>query len=144
MNNIQPNIVINEPKNYSTDLLSSITKLQSLFFEDYQKALNKNSSDSLLRFMTYYTRLKLPLMGAEESGTIIATWKKNDECFSIRFIDEQTIDFSIIYKQEDMLKQDWGKENPYKIFDKYCPGYIFKELSILQKDLSINPLLSAL
>lgn len=116
---------INDNANYLSALSLLIVQLQSLFFEDYNKNLNKNSSDSLLEFFTYHTNIIIPSISAEEDGTVLATWKKNDECFVIRFVDEKTIDFAIAYMQEGLLKRDWGRENPYKIFKRHCPGYIF-------------------
>ena len=78
-------------------VLSRLLDLDVLFFEDFGTSLQASSRSAFECFMKYNPMGTMPLIGAEPSGLIVATWTNGAECLSLRFTDRFHLDFAIVF-----------------------------------------------
>ncbi len=102
------------------DLLRRVVELEALYYEDYGVPLNAPSLQGFECFMKYSPDVAMPLLGAEPSGTLIATWNKGAECLSLRFSDRYHLDFAVTFLRDGEQIRNWGKSSLSNIFGD-CP-----------------------
>ncbi|WP_146039392.1 MULTISPECIES: hypothetical protein [unclassified Variovorax] len=86
-----------------------LIELDLMFFEECSRPLDENSREGFACFMQYQPAARMPSLGAESDGRLVATWEIEGKCLSIRFADRYEIDFAITVKSGEQLKRDWGK-----------------------------------
>lgn len=103
------------------ELLRRIVALEALFFEDYARPLEASSRLAFECFMKYSPNASMPLLGAEPSGTLIATWTLGGECLSLRFSDRYRLDYAVTYRagHEDIRR--WGRSSLVNVLSE-CPA----------------------
>jgi hypothetical protein len=97
-----------------------IMALERAFFEDYGKALKKESWAAFECFMKYNPSAATPLIGAEEAGVIVATWRKGAECLSLRFSDRYRLSFAVTFRSGKDLQRRWGPATLATVLSE-CP-----------------------
>lgn len=95
--------------------------LGAAFFDDYGKELLAASSRSFECFMQY-NDVSQPLLGAEPSGVLVATWTHGAECLSIRFNERHRLAFAISYFDGDAYRRDWGESTLSTFFEDCTHG----------------------
>ena len=101
------------------DLVKALVALEAAYFEDYGKPLKADCRHALECFMGY-SAARLPLLGAEDSGAIVATWVSGVECLSLRFIDRYALHFAVAYQRDGQLQRKWGRSHLATVFGE-CP-----------------------
>jgi hypothetical protein len=94
--------------------------LDAAFFEDYGGELQESSRAAFECFMQY-NQVSQPLLGAEPTGILEATWARGNECLSIRFNDRYRLAYAISYVTDDGVhRRTWG-ESSLSTFFSDCP-----------------------
>ncbi|WP_155713736.1 hypothetical protein [Burkholderia stagnalis] len=96
----------------------ALVALNSAFYEDYESQPDADSKAGFECFMRYHIKAELPLLGAESSGKLVATWRKNEECLSLRFDSVNSFQFAITKKNGQDLVRRWGTSHVAKFFDE--------------------------
>jgi hypothetical protein len=102
------------------DFRRRVVELESRYFEDYETPLPPAVRAGFECFMEYHPMIAMPLLGAEPSGAIVATWKKGTECLSVRFVDRYHVDFAVAFNNGHEDVRHWGKSSLALVFDE-CP-----------------------
>ncbi|WP_343620130.1 hypothetical protein [Ralstonia sp.] len=89
-------------------LVKELIALDAAFYEDYQQRLNASSRQGIECFMTHNAGVSVPMLSAESSGAILATWSKGENHISLRFIDRYTMHFAIAQGRQ----RSWGEAHP--------------------------------
>lgn len=100
-------------------LARRIVALEASFFEDYGRALNEDARAGFECFMRY-NPYALPLLGADDSGAIVATWSRGAECVTLRFTGRYTLDFAVAFDSSEGLTRKWGRSSLVAIHGQ-CP-----------------------
>ena len=58
-----------------------------------------------------------PVVGAEASGRVIATWRLADEALSLEFIDKFKLKFAVTVNLAGALERRWGLGHAVALFD---------------------------
>ena len=58
--------------------------------------------------MRYNPEAARPLLGAESTGTLVATWVSGDDCLSLRFLDRFRFHFAITRSSPQGPVRSWG------------------------------------
>lgn len=101
-------------------VLERVQALEAMYLEDYGDSLQIASRLGYECFMRYSPMAAMPLLGAEPSGVLIATWNKGSECLSLRFLDRYHLDFAVTYLDGDRIVRRWGKSSLSTLFGE-CP-----------------------
>jgi hypothetical protein len=83
-------------------------ELEGLFLEDYERQLNPSSRSAFEHFI-FENNIRLPMLGADESGILIGTWKHADELLSIRFSERFAFEYALTWSCDGALVRDWGR-----------------------------------
>lgn len=102
------------------ELARRLIALDSSFFEDHGRELSRESRAGLECFMQY-SEYRIPLLGADERGTIVATWESGQECVSVRFLDRYYVDYAVTFETLQGLKRKWGRSNLAAVHGE-CPN----------------------
>lgn len=102
------------------ELAKRLVTLEANYFEDYGRELKAGSKAGFEAFMKSRHDIQLPLLGAEESGVIVATWTSGAECLSIRFVERYSLDFAVSYSTPQGPKRKWGRSTLVTVFGE-CP-----------------------
>ena len=95
-----------------------LVRLEAAFYDDYGSPLDAASKAGFSRVMRWHAD-KIPLLGAESTGKVVATWAKGDECLTLQFIDRLRFNFSFVSEQQGQLSRRWGTANALTFFDEY-------------------------
>lgn len=87
---------------------NALIALNTAFYEDYECQPDADSIAGFEYFMRYHAKANLPLLGAESSGKLVATWKGNEECLSLRFDSVNSFQFAITKKNGQDVVRRWG------------------------------------
>lgn len=87
-----------------------VIELEALYFDDFGREFNPASRAAFECFMKFNPWFALPLLGAEESGMLVATWTQNQECLSIRFVDRFHLHFALTTLVGGQSVHQWGTE----------------------------------
>jgi len=90
------------------ELARLLVSLESSFFEDYGRGVNEEARAGLECFMRH-SPYRIPLLGAEESGALVATWARGDECLTLRFTGRYTLDFAVAFSEAGEISRTWGR-----------------------------------
>jgi hypothetical protein len=94
--------------------------LEAAFFDDFQNELNPFSRAGFQCFMEY-NRVAEPLLGAEPTGVLEATWQRGNECLSIRFNDRHRLSYAVSYRDAaGAMRRKWAESNLGSFFSD-CP-----------------------
>lgn len=85
-----------------------VVELEALYFDDFGRELNAESRTAFECFMRFNPWFGYPLLGAEESGVLVATWVKDRECLSIRFVDRYRLHFALTTVVNGQPECQWG------------------------------------
>lgn len=91
--------------------------LAQVFYEDYGQTLNQDSQAGFNCLMQYNFNVGMPLISAESTGLITATWMQGSECLSLRFTDRHRLDFAVTYLLEGEIRRNWGPSNLATLFE---------------------------
>jgi hypothetical protein len=94
-------------------------ELEGRFLEDYERRLNPSSRAAFEHFM-FENNIRLPMLGADESGILIGTWKHGHELLSIRFSDRFAFEYAVTWSRDGQLVRDWGRST-VGTFLKFTP-----------------------
>ena len=90
--------------------------LDSSFYEDHGTTLRQVSRDGFTRFMAQHRDARIPLLGAESSGKLVATWQSEHGCLSIRFVGLDQLHYAISLKGDRGISRSWGESNAADVF----------------------------
>jgi len=93
------------------ELQRRLVALAQVFFEDYSQTISEESLSGFACLMRYHSSIGMPLISAESTGLVTATWRKDNECLSMRFADRHHLDFAVTYVAEESIQRRWGKAN---------------------------------
>jgi len=91
--------------------------LAQAYFDDYAQMIDQESEKGFLCLMEYHPRLAIPLISAESTGLITATWVKGVECVSLRFIDRHRLHFALTYAIAGQIKREWNDSSLATVFE---------------------------
>jgi hypothetical protein len=95
--------------------------LDSDFFDDYGKVLNLWSRNAFVCFMKYNSAAK-PLLGADPSGILEATWERGEERLSIRFDERHRLSYAISYLDPQGVRRRKWDASSLATFFSDCPN----------------------
>jgi hypothetical protein len=102
------------------ELLSTVTRrlieLEASFYEDYGAQLDTTSKAGLMCFMRYSPDASFPLLGAESTGKLVATWVHGEECLSLRFLDRYRFHFALTTAITGQPVRRWGTAHSLTFF----------------------------
>jgi hypothetical protein len=107
-----------EDQRRSEEISRILVVLNSSFYEDYGTPLNATSRASFMRFMTLHRDAQIPLLGAESSGRLVATWQSEQGCLSIRFVEIDQLHYAISLRGERGASRTGGEANVTDIFSQ--------------------------
>lgn len=90
--------------------------LDSSYFEDYQRSLDHESRTDFTLFMSRHSDVRIPLLGAESSGKLVATWNTAGGCLSIRFVGSSQLHYAISLKHGERPTRTWGESSITDVF----------------------------
>lgn len=91
---------------HQKDALSKeLVALDSAFYEDYGQPLNSESRLGVECFFKYHAQVGFPMLSAESSGAILATWSKGNQHVTLRFLDKYHLHFAITTG----VQRTWGE-----------------------------------
>lgn len=96
----------------SDALKRSLVALEAAYYEDFGKPLSAPSRAGLLAFDRYCGPASMPLLGAEDDGSVVATWDAPVGCLTIRFVDRLRFHFALAEGDGLAARRHWG------------PGYV--------------------
>lgn len=94
-----------------SEVAKRMVTLEANYYEDYGKALNEGARAGFECFMRYNPQHRLPLLGAESSGSVLATWTSGAECLSLRFTGRYALDYAVAFHGDQGLVRRWGRSN---------------------------------
>jgi hypothetical protein len=97
-------------------LRQRLIALEAAFYDDYGVTLDSSSRAGLQCLMRYNPALRLPLLGAESSGQIVATWESNGECLSLRFLDRYHFHYALAALHDGAMRRTWGEGHSLAFF----------------------------
>jgi hypothetical protein len=92
-----------------------LIRLEASYYDDFGSQLDSNSRAGVSRFMRYHAN-KTPLLGAESTGRVVATWRNGDECLTLQFLDRFRFNFSFVTAQKG---RRWGTAHALTFFDDF-------------------------
>lgn len=92
-------------------------ELNTAFYEDYGRQLDEDSKAGLLRFLKHSPMRAQPVIGAESSGRLIATWRIAGEALSLEFIEKFKLKFAVTATEDGQLQRRWGIGHPVTLFE---------------------------
>lgn len=92
------------------ELGKRLDMLEAAFTEDEGREIDGNSRTALTVFVKH-NRLQIPLMGAESSGVIVATWMNPRTSISVRFKDRYRLDYAITNSKDTTPSRVWGESD---------------------------------
>jgi hypothetical protein len=93
--------------------------LDEAFFEDYGRKTDPTSRDGFARFMNMHRSATQPMLSAESTGKLVATWVTGEECLTVRFQDGFRFQFAISAIKEGSLTRTWGSNDVVNFFERY-------------------------
>jgi len=95
-----------------------LVALDAAFYDDYGVKLDASSRAGFLCFMRYSSGAAAPLLGAESTGHLIATWVAGEECLSVRFLDRYRLNYAVAANTEHGLQRRWGTAHALTFLDQ--------------------------
>lgn len=105
-----------EAQRRNEQISRALVILDSGFFEDYGRALDRESLESFARLMAHHVDLRIPLLGAESSGKLVATWESNGGCLSLRFVGSDRVHYAVSQRCGGEVSRTWGETNTVDLF----------------------------
>ncbi|WP_129112236.1 hypothetical protein [Burkholderia pseudomallei] len=93
--------------------------LDEAFLEDYDRKTDSSSQEGFARFMSMHRSAAQPMLSAESTGKLVATWVAGEECLTLRFQDGFHFQFAISTKKEGGLRRTWGSNDVVTFFERY-------------------------
>ncbi len=92
------------------DVTRRLVALEAAYFEDYGDELRAESRSGLMEFLQLNPRYAIPRIGAESRGVVVATWKRDEDYLSLRFVGRDRFDFAFSFRAEGgRIIHSWGK-----------------------------------
>jgi hypothetical protein len=82
--------------------------LQDAFYEDNLAALDASSKNGFECFFRYNVEARMPLLGAESTGNVVATWVRGSECLTLRFNSRYDFHFALTTQADGRVQRHWG------------------------------------
>jgi hypothetical protein len=97
-----------------------IVQLASDFYDDHGRPLHSPSVAGFKALMRHILELPQPSLGAESSGSIVATWEGAGGCLSLRFLDKSHLHFAISRNGEaGRRERAWGEGHVETFFAEH-------------------------
>ena len=96
-----------------------LVSTEAAYYEDYGARLNAASWSGFECFMRYNPTVALPLLAAESTGQLVATWTGGDECLSLRFVDRYRFHYAITATSPQGLLRRWGTAHALTFFAEH-------------------------
>lgn len=102
-----------------TSIRRILVALEASLHEDFGVGLDSSSRAGFECLMRYNSTLNQPMLGAESTGRLVATWLSGSECLTIRFMDRFNLQFAFSSTTPEGPSRIWGAAHSLTFLAEY-------------------------
>jgi hypothetical protein len=100
------------------EIQKQLVEIESALYEDYGISIDRASKSGYERFMSYHSGATLPLLAAESTGKLVATWLVGAECLTLRFQRPYHFQFALAFYIDGTVSRAWDTGNTLTFLDE--------------------------
>jgi hypothetical protein len=101
-------------------IVARVVELDSAFYEEFGRRIDPRSVVASLMALRRLWDLPLPMLSAEPSGLLIATWRRGREVVTVRFLDTARAHYALAVQSaaDASIERSWGSSHPITLLEQ--------------------------